>query len=69
MMTTNEKWVSPEDTTTYLLVVWGPAYRWLDPRGLPAHKIGHSWRFKCSQVHTLAGARGAESDDVAGGAG
>lgn len=68
MTTTNEPWVSVEDVAKHLEAARGSVYRWIEPRGLPAHKIGRLWRFNHSQVDTLVDAGGAESDDVEGDA-
>ena len=68
MMTTNEPWVSVEDVAKHLGVARDSVYRWIESRGLPAHKIGRLWKFKLSQVDAWVEAGGAESDDVEGGA-
>ncbi|XXF81225.1 helix-turn-helix domain-containing protein [Myxococcaceae bacterium GXIMD 01537] len=68
MMTTNEPWVSVEDVAKHLGVARDSVYRWIESRGLPAHKIGRLWKFKLSQVDAWVEAGGAEPDDVEGGA-
>lgn len=68
MMTTNEPWVSVEDVAKHLGVARDSVYRWIESRGLPAHKIGRLWKFKLSQVDAWVEAGGAEPDDVKGGA-
>lgn len=67
-MTSNEPWLSVEDVAKHLGAPRGSGYRWVEPRGLPAHIIGRLWTFKRSQVDTWAAAGGAESDGVEGGA-
>ena len=37
---TNEPWVSVDDLTKHLGVAKDSVYRWIDHKGLPAHKIG-----------------------------
>jgi excisionase family DNA binding protein len=68
MMTTNEPWVSVEDVAKHLGVARDSVYRWIESRGLPAHKIGRLWKFKLSQVDAWVEAGGAEPGDVEGGA-
>jgi len=43
-------WVSVEDVAKHLGVAKDSVYRWIDHRGLPAHKIGRPWKFKLSEV-------------------
>ena len=68
MMTTNEPWVSVEDVAKHLGAARCPVYRWIEPRGLPAHKIGHIWKLKRPQVDAWMDAGCAESDNVERGA-
>lgn len=42
-------------------------YRWIESRGLPAHKVGRIWKFKLSQVDAWVEAGGAKSDEQEGG--
>lgn len=66
-MTTAEPWVSVEDVAKHLGVARDSVYRWIESRGLPAHKIGRIWKFKLSQVDAWVEAGGAKSDDQGGG--
>ena len=45
-----EPWVSVEDVVKHLGVARDSVYRWIERRGLPAHKIGRLWKFKLSEV-------------------
>ena len=45
-----EPWVSVEDVARHLGVVKDSVYRWIDAKGLPAHKIGRLWKFKLSEI-------------------
>ena len=47
---TNEPWVSVDDLAKHLGVAKDSVYRWIDHKGLPAHKIGRLWKFKLSEV-------------------
>ena len=46
---------------------WGnfkdPVYRWIDHKGLPAHKIGRLWKFKLSEVDDWVRDGGASGDE------
>jgi excisionase family DNA binding protein len=46
----SEPWVSLEEIAEHLGVSRDTIYRWIDDRGLPAHKVGRLWKFKVSQV-------------------
>src|SRR5437016_5285706 len=45
-----EHWVSVEDAAQHLGVARDSIYRWIEAKGLPAHKIGRLWKFKLSEV-------------------
>lgn len=45
-----ESWVTLQDVCDHLKVSEDTVYRWMDKRGLPAHRIGRVWRFKLSQI-------------------
>ena len=47
---TNEPWVSVYDLVKHLGVAKDFVYRWIDQKGLPAHKIGRLWKFKLAEV-------------------
>lgn len=38
-------------------------YRWIESKGLPAHRIGRLWKFKLSDVDEWVRAGGAEVGD------
>lgn len=52
VMANAEPWVSVEDVVAHLGVARDSVYRWIEGRGLPAHKIGRLWKFKLSEVDT-----------------
>ena len=45
-----EPWVSVEHVAEHLGVRQDSIYRWIDAKGLPAHRIGRLWKFKVSEV-------------------
>ena len=47
---TTEPWVTLQDVCEHLKISEDTIYRWMDKRGLPAHRIGRVWRFKLSEV-------------------
>lgn len=45
-----EPWVSVEQIAEHLGVTRDSIYRWIDRKGLPAHRVGRLWKFKASEV-------------------
>ena len=60
-----EPWVSVEDVANHLGVAKDSVYRWIEKKGLPAHRMGRLWKFKISEVDewVLAGGAAWESAD------
>jgi len=56
---TAEPWVSVDDVAAHVGVARDSVYRWIDSRGLPAHRIGKLWKFKLSEVDDWVRADGA----------
>jgi excisionase family DNA binding protein len=44
------RWLSVEEIAKYLGVVDHTVYRWIESRGLPAHRVGKLWKFKTEEV-------------------
>ena len=60
----SETWISVEQIAEHLGVTQDSIYRWIDAKGLPAHKIGRLWKFKVSEVDGWVRREGARDDDV-----
>ena len=56
-----EPWVSVDDIATHLGVAKDSIYRWIEKKGLPAHKMGRLWKFKISEVDEWVRAGGAST--------
>ncbi len=65
----NEPWVSVDDVAKHLGVAKDSVYRWIDTRGLPAHKIGRLWKFKLTEVDLWVRAGGADGNNDSKGEG
>ena len=62
---TTESWASVDEVREHLGVTKDTVYRWIEKKGLPAHKIGRLWKFKLSEVDDWVrsgGAANAASD-------
>ena len=55
-----ERWVAVDDVAEHLGVARDSVYRWIDRRGLPAHKIGRLWKFKLSEIDLWVRGGGAD---------
>ena len=60
-----ERWVSVEDIAAHLGVAKDSVYRWIEKKGLPAHKMGRLWKFKVSEVDEWVRAGGAAEERTA----
>ena len=49
-MAVEERWVGVDDVATHLGVAKDSVYRWIEERGLPAHRVGRLFRFKLSEI-------------------
>ena len=57
-----EPWTSVDDVARHLGVAKDSIYRWIDRRGMPAHRIGRHWKFKISEVDEWVRAGCADFD-------
>ncbi len=64
-----EPWVSVDEVAKHLSVAKDSIYRWIEHKGLPAHKVGRLWKFKLSEVDDWVRAGGANADETAEGNG
>jgi excisionase family DNA binding protein len=65
---TAEPWVSVDQIAEHLGVTRDSIYRWIDRKGLPAHRVGRLWKFQVSEVDDWVRAGGADEhkDQVQG---
>ena len=54
-----ERWLSVEEIMGHLGVARDTVYRWIDTKGLPAHRLGKLWKFKVSEVDAWVRSGGA----------
>jgi excisionase family DNA binding protein len=52
-------WVSVDAVAAHIGVAKDSVYRWIDAKGLPAHRVGKLWKFKLSEVDDWVRAGGA----------
>ena len=61
-----EAWVSVDDVANHLGVAKDSVYRWIEHKGLPAHRMGRLWKLKIPEVDEWVRTEGkAPGDDAA----
>ncbi len=60
-----ERWFSVEEIMAHLGVARDTVYRWIERKGLPAHRVGKLWKFKVSEVDSWVRSGGANETQVA----
>lgn len=60
-----QPWVSADKVASHLGVAKDTVYRWVEQRGLPAHRVGRLWKFKLSEIDKWVLAGGAGQDQPA----
>ena len=58
-----EPWVSVDEVANHLGVAKDSVYRWIEHKGLPAHRVGRLWKFRLSEVDKWIEAGGAGQDE------
>jgi len=59
-----ERWVNVDDVSAHLSVTRDTIYRWMERKGLPAHRLGRVWRFKLSEIDEWVKSGKAASDGI-----
>ena len=60
------RWISVAEVADHLGVGRDTVYRWIESRGMPAHRVGRFWKFQLSEVDEWV--KSGEAD-VSNGAG
>ena len=61
-----DPWVDVDQVATHLGVARDTVYRWIDAKGLPAHRVGRLWKFKLAEVDEWV--KAGDAGAAAGGA-
>jgi excisionase family DNA binding protein len=54
-----------DEVANHLGVAKDSVYRWIETKGLPAHRVGRLWKLKLSEIDEWVHAGGAGGDDHA----
>lgn len=55
------RWLSVDEVAEYLGVSKDTVYTWVTSKGMPGHKVGRFWKFKCEDVDAWVREGGAAS--------
>lgn len=58
-----EPWVSVNGVASHLGVAKDSVYRWIEQKGLPAHRVGRLWKFKLSEIDEWVHGAGQDEAD------
>lgn len=45
-----DRWLSVDEVANYLGVKRDTVYKWIERKGLPAHKLGRLWKFRRNEI-------------------
>lgn len=54
-----DRWLSVDEICRHLGVLRDTVYKWIDQKGMPAHRAGRLWKFKKDDVDEWVRAGGA----------
>ena len=60
------RWISVAEIARHLGVARDTVYRWIDSRGMPAHRVGRFWKFQLSEVDAWVKSGDADTSNGAG---
>lgn len=60
----SSRWMSVDEVAEHLGVKRDTVYKWIERRGLPAHKAGRLWKFRVEEVDEWVRSDGEAADDA-----
>lgn len=63
----DDRWLSVDEICEYLGLSRDTVYKWIEQKGMPAHRVGRLWKFKKDEVDSWIRAGGAKEESDAGG--
>ncbi len=46
----DDRWLSVDEICAHLGISRDTVYKWIDRKGMPAHRVGRLWKFKKDEV-------------------
>ena len=62
----DDRWLSVDEICAHLGISRDTVYKWIDRKGMPAHRVGRLWKFKKDDVDDWVRAGGASKGTQAG---
>jgi len=59
-----DRWLSVDEICTYLGIKRDTVYKWIDKKGLPAHKVGRLWKFQKSELDSWVRNGGKQNKSI-----
>lgn len=57
-----DRWLSVNEIADYLGVAPDSVYRWIEGKGMPAHRLGRLWKFRKDEVDEWVRSGGARDE-------
>lgn len=58
-----DRWLSVDEIGIYLGVKRDTVYKWINEKGMPAHRIGRLWKFKKEDIDIWVKSKGAVTNE------
>jgi len=58
----DDRWLSVDEICAHLGISRDTVYKWIDRKGMPAHRVGRLWKFKKDEVDEWVRSGGANKD-------
>lgn len=46
----DDRWLSVDEICAHLGISRDTIYKWIDRKGMPAHRVGRLWKFKKAEI-------------------
>lgn len=57
----DDRWLSVDEIAAYLGIKRDTVYKWIDRKGMPAHKVGRLWKFRRDEIDRWVRSGGAHA--------
>lgn len=55
-----DRWLSVNEIAAYLGITPDSVYRWIESKGMPAHRLGRLWKFRKEEIDEWVKSGGAD---------
>ncbi len=62
----DDRWLSVDEICAHLGISRDTIYKWIDRKGMPAHRVGRLWKFKKAEIDDWVRAGGGTESKPAG---